>query len=74
VEAILEQLKSLGPREFADLTAQLRQAQVPEESRLSQGERQARLKELAGSLTDEEAEAMLAAIDREFEQVNEPTE
>jgi len=74
VETILEQLKSLGPREFEDLTAQLRQAQLPEELRLSEGERQARLKELAGSLTDEEADAMLAAIEREFEQVNEPAE
>ena len=74
VETILEQLKSLEPREFADLAAQLRQAQLPEELRLSQGERQARLKQLAGSLTDEEAEAMLAAIERDFEQVNEPAE
>jgi hypothetical protein len=74
VEIILDQLKSLGPREFADITAQLRHAQLPEELKLSQGERQARLKELAGSLTDEEAEAMLAAIEREFEQVNDPAE
>jgi hypothetical protein len=72
VETILEQLKSLGPQEFAAVTAQLRQAQVPEELRLTREQRQARLKELAGSLTDEEAEAMLAAIEREFEQVNEP--
>ena len=72
VETILEQLKTLGPQEFAHLTAQLRQSQVPEELRLTQAERQARLKELAGSLTDDEAEAMLAVIEREFEQVNEP--
>jgi hypothetical protein len=32
------------------------------------------LKKLAGSLSDEEAEAMLAIIEREFEQVNEPAE
>jgi hypothetical protein len=74
VETILEQLKSLGPQEFADLAAQLRQGRVPEELRLSQGERQARLKQLAGSLSDEEAEAMLAVIEREFEQANEPAE
>lgn len=67
METILEQLKSLGPREFADLTAHLRQAQLPEKLRLSQVERQSRLKELAGSLTNEEAEAMLAAIEQEFE-------
>jgi hypothetical protein len=65
-------MKSLGPHEFADLVAQLRQAPVPEAPRLSQEERQSRLKELAGSLTDEEAEAMLAVIEREFERVDEP--
>ena len=71
IDTILEQMKSLGPHEYADLAAKLRQAQAPEELRLSEEERQARLKELAGSLTDEEAEAMLAAIEREFEQVDE---
>ena len=72
VETILEQLKRLGPRESAYLTAQLPQTQVPGEPSLTQAERQARLKELAGSLTDAEAEAMLAVIEREFEQVTEP--
>jgi hypothetical protein len=72
VETIIEQMKSLGPQEFADLAAQLRQAQVPEELPLTQAERQARLKELAGSLTEEEADAMLAVIEREFEQISEP--
>jgi hypothetical protein len=74
VETIIEQLKSLGPEEFADFTSQLRQAQAPEQSNLTREERQARLKELAGSLTDEEAEAMLAVIEREFEQVDEPAQ
>jgi hypothetical protein len=37
------------------------------ELKFTQAERQARLKELAGSLTDDEAEAMLAAIEPEFE-------
>ena len=56
------------------MAAQLRQARVAEEPRLAPGERQARWKELAGSLTDEEAEAMLAAIEREFERVSESPE
>jgi hypothetical protein len=63
-------MKRLGPQEFADLASQLRQARVAEEPRLPQAERQSRWKELAGSLTDEEAEAMLAAIEREFERVS----
>ena len=63
VETILKRLKSLGSKG---------QTQLHEELPLTQAERQARLKELAGSLTDDEAEAMLAVIEREFEQVNEP--
>jgi len=74
VETIIEQMKSLGPQEFADLASQLRQARVAEEPRLPPAERQSRWKELAGSLTDEEAEAMLAAIEREFERVSDPPE
>jgi hypothetical protein len=65
-------MKSLGPQDFAALAAQLRQSQVPDEQRLTQAERQARLKQLAGSLTEEEADAMLAVIEREFEQISEP--
>ena len=73
VETIIEQMKSLGPQEFADLVSQVRQARVAEEPKLPLAERQARWKELAGSLTDEEAEAMLAVIEREFESVSEPS-
>jgi len=73
VETIIEQMKSLGPQEFADLASRLRQARVAEEPKLPLGERQARWKELAGSLTDDEAEAMLAAIERELESVSEPS-
>ena len=65
-------MKSLGPQEFADLASQLRQARVAEEPSLPPAERQSRWKELAGSLTDEEAEAMLAVIDQEFERVSDP--
>jgi hypothetical protein len=64
----------LGPQEFADLAIQLRRGKVPEEPKLAQEERQTRLRQLAGSLSDEEAEAMLAFIEREFEQVNEPAQ
>ena len=72
VETIIEQVKNLGPQEYADLATRLRQTHVPEGLRLARGERQARLKKLAGSLTDEQAEAMVAVIEREFEQVSEP--
>jgi hypothetical protein len=65
-------MKSLGARGSSPLAAQLRQAQVPEELPLAQAERQARLKELAGSLTEEEADAMLVVIEREFEQISKP--
>jgi len=69
VESILDQMKSLGPQEFAEIASQLRQADPSGEPRLPLAERQARLKKLAGSLTDDEAAAMLAAIEREFGQV-----
>jgi len=72
IETILEQMKSLGPRGSSPLAAQLRQAQVSDELPLTPAERQARLRELAGSLTEEEADAMLAVIEREFEQISEP--
>jgi hypothetical protein len=72
VEAIIEQTKSLEPEEFLDLTARLGEVAVAEEPRLSAEERQARWKALAGSITDEEADAMLAVIEELFEQVNEP--
>jgi hypothetical protein len=73
VEAIIEQTKSLEPRELADLTSRLREMEVAEVPRLSAEERQARWKALAGSITDEEGDAMLAVIEELFEQVNEPT-
>jgi len=69
VQSILDQLKTLGSQGVAEVTSKLRQAAVSEEPRLPQAERQARLQSLAGSLTDHEAEAMLAAIEQEFEQV-----
>jgi hypothetical protein len=72
VEAIIEQTKSLEPRELADLTSRLREMEVAEVPRLSAEERQARWKALAGSITDEEGDAMLAVIEELFEQVNEP--
>jgi hypothetical protein len=72
VETIMAQTKNLEPQEFADLTARLREVEVAEEPRLSAEERQARWKALAGSITDEEADAMLAVIEELFEQVNEP--
>jgi hypothetical protein len=62
----------LEPQEFADLAARLRRVEFPKEPRLSPEERQARWKALAGTLTNEEADAMLAVIEELFEQVNEP--
>jgi hypothetical protein len=74
VDAIIEQTKSLRPQELAHLALRLREMEVAEEPRLSAEERQARWKALAGSITDEEGDAMLAVIEELFEQVHEPAQ
>jgi len=56
IETLIGQLKSLGPQDFADLVAQLRQVRVAEAPTLTLEERQARWKQLAGSLTVSEGD------------------
>lgn len=70
VESIIEQLKGLTPREIADFAARLREVVPAQEATLPLEQRRARLRALAGSISNEEAEAMLAAIEHEFERVN----
>jgi len=70
VEALLEEIRSLSSQETAEFTMRLREAAVPQTPVLPLEERRARLKALAGSLSDEEADAMLAAIEHDFERVN----
>lgn len=73
VETIIEQMKTLEPREIAELSAKVHEVEA-EAGSLTNEERRARFKALQGSLTDREADAMLAVIEREFERVDEPAQ
>jgi hypothetical protein len=70
-DALVKELKNLGPQDLERVGALVRELREPAKRELTDAERQARWQQLAGTLTNEEAERMLAVIEQEFERVDE---